>query len=97
MTRFLRYSIVLFGLLMLSVQSHADSIRLGPNASIDSVLSDHVGQRTSVVLESGNELTGKVVAVSNGMLHLEALAGREYFDAAISTDDIAAIIVRTKQ
>lgn len=97
MTRISPYCMFILGLLVLTPLAQADTITLGPDASVGSVLTDHVGQRVSVMLASGNELAGKVVAVSNGMVHLEALAGREYFDAAVTIDEIAAVIVRTKQ
>ena len=97
MIQCLRCGVLLISLFALVPLAHADTIQLGPDASIDSILSDHAGQRVSVMLDSGNELTGKVVAVTNGLLHLEALAGREYFDAAVNTDDVSAVIVRTKQ
>lgn len=90
-------SILLAGLFVLSSPSHADTIKLGQDASIESILADHTGQRVSLMMESGNELTGTVIAVNGEVVHLGELAGREFFDAAIDMDNISAVIVRTKQ
>ena len=46
--------------------------------------------------ESSLELTGKVKFISKQLLHLEALAGREFFDALIDISKIEAVIVRTR-
>lgn len=97
MIHYLRYCVLLTGLFVIAPLTQADAIQLAPDASIDAILSDHAGKRVTVMLVSGNELTGKVVTVANGVLHLQALSGREYFDAAVSTPNISAVIVRTKQ
>lgn len=90
-------TVLLATLFVLSSPSHADTIELGQDASIESILANHTGKRVSLMMESGNELTGTVVAVSDEIVHLGELAGREFFDAAVDMDDISAVIVRTKQ
>lgn len=90
-------TVLLATLFVLSSPSHADTIELGQDATIESILTDHTGQRVSLMMESGNELTGTVLAVSTEVVHLGELAGREFFDAAIDMDNISAVIVRTKQ
>ncbi|MDZ7735250.1 MAG: hypothetical protein U5P41_03230 [Gammaproteobacteria bacterium] len=97
MNHFFPVYVLIASLLTVSFPAHADSIVLGQDASIESILADHTGQRVSLMMESGNELTGNVITVNDEVVHLGELAGREYFDAAIDMDDISAVIVRTKQ
>jgi len=51
----------------------------------------------TVKLDSGDELTGKVGEVTGKLVVLQALSGKEFFDAVINTDDIAAVLVRSKE
>jgi len=49
------------------------------------------------MMASGNKLTGTVIAVSDEVVHLGELAGREFFDAAIDMGNISPVIVRMKR
>jgi hypothetical protein len=62
--------------------------------TIKSVLERHVGKRVGLVMQTGPELTGVVVAVGQHVVHLGQLQGREFFDAAVSLDRITAVVVR---
>ena len=64
--------------------------------SIKSVLDRHVGKRVSLVMASGADLTGTVVKVSERLVHLGELQGREFFDAAVSLDRVTAVVVRVR-
>jgi len=45
-----------------------------------------------VVLKSGQTFQGKIKAISNHSLYLTELADRNFYDALISLDNIAALI-----
>ena len=47
-------------------------------------------------LVSGDELTGTVRLVSPQLVQLGELASREFYDAAVATKSITAVIVRTR-
>jgi len=49
------------------------------------------GKQVSVTLTSGAAYTGKVKTVNNGLLILEKLSGKSYYDALIRTKEICAI------
>ncbi|MGH7806105.1 MAG: hypothetical protein ACREQJ_17280 [Candidatus Binatia bacterium] len=66
-------------------------------ADIKATLEKHKGSRVSLRLPSGDDITGKVVSVDGGTVHLSELAGREYFDAVVEIDDIAAVVFRAKE
>lgn len=50
-----------------------------------------VGKDLIVHLNSGKTVQGYVKSVGNGLLHLEKLAGRDFYDALIKIEDISAI------
>ena len=49
------------------------------------------GKYVRVTLSSGQQMAGTVKEVKNGMLHIEKLTGRDFFDALIMIKDISAI------
>jgi hypothetical protein len=70
--------------------------RFNLKISMEENLKAFQGLQVSVILTSGQELSGKIKAVGNGSLHLEALKGREYYDAFIRTRDITAVIAKLR-
>lgn len=63
-------------------------------ASFDDNLKTYVGKDIIVHLESGKTLQGYVKSVANDLLHLEKLAGRDFYDALIRIDDISILEVK---
>ena len=74
----------------------ADAVSLGAEDDMDAVLSAHKGQRVTLILESGKELSGKVASVNEDAVHLMELSGMEFYDAVIELDAIEAVIVRVR-
>lgn len=72
-------------------------LNIGSDDEIEDVLAAQQGKRVTVKLGSGEELTGIVRTVTDDLLHLGGLTGREYFDAVIDIDAVAAVIIRTQQ
>ena len=64
--------------------------------SMDENLQSHKGKTVTVILMSGKELTGKVKAVERDYLHLEALAGKEFYDALVRIDHISAVVAKLR-
>ena len=89
--------ILLAGILMLSNAAIAEPLSVKADDSIAGVLKAHDGKRITVKLNSGEELTGTVGMVNNDLVHLRELSGKEFFDAVVVTNDISAIIIRTKE
>lgn len=59
------------------------------------LLADHAGKTVTLVLEGGaKELTGIVGEVGDETVVLTQLAGKEFFDAVVALDAIAAIEFR---
>jgi small nuclear ribonucleoprotein (snRNP)-like protein len=64
--------------------------------TVKSVLERLIGQRVSVVLTSGPELSGVVTSVSEKVVLLKDLTNRTAFDGVVNIDQIGAVIVRTR-
>ena len=52
------------------------------------------GQFAFVTLKSGNTFSGDIKDVKNGLLHLEKVEGRDYFDALIRVEDICSFEIQ---
>ncbi len=64
----------------------------GDMDSIGSIAAKFAGKPVIIKLKSGEELSGTVVMVKSGMVHLTRLKGRDFYDAVIGTDSIAALL-----
>ena len=64
--------------------------------TVKSVLERQAGKRVSVVLNTGQELSGVVSSVGDKVVHLSELSGREFFDAVVSLEHIRAVVLRVR-
>jgi hypothetical protein len=60
-------------------------------ASLSDNLKIYVGKDIYVHLKSGKTIQGYVKSVGNNLLHLEKLAGKEFYDALVLIEEISAI------
>ena len=72
-------------------------IDLQTSDTILGILQKNVGQVVELRMNSGEKIGGKVEKVGDKLVHLSQLTGAEFFDAAIDTADVSAVIVRTKK
>jgi hypothetical protein len=78
----------------LSAQGTAPKASYNVAASLKDNLSTLAGKDIYVSLRSGKVYQGYVKAVGDHFVHLEKLAGKDFFDALIRMDDISAIEVK---
>jgi hypothetical protein len=71
-------------------------IDLQPSDTIISILQRNSGQTVELRMKSGEKIGGKIEKVGDKLVHLSQLTGAEFFDAAVDTSDVAAVVVRTK-
>ena len=71
-------------------------IDLQTSDTILGILQKNVGQVVELRMKSGEKIGGKLEKVGDKLVHLSQLTGAEFFDAAVDTADVAAVIVRTK-
>jgi ribosomal protein L18E len=81
--------------LMLMVPAQAQEVRIWENDTVLSVLEARKGQRVTLRLASGQEMTGLVRETNHHLVVLGALTGREFFDAIVPIAAVEAVVVRT--
>ena len=70
---------------------------LKPDAKMGAVLKDLSGKRVTLHLRGGGvELTGKLAVVGDNTLQLSQLANKEFFDAIVAIDTVAAVEVKNR-
>lgn len=70
----------------------------GASYNVNSSMTDNLkaltGKKVSIHLTGGKTLTGVVKEVGNGLVHLEKIEGREFFDALVHIGSIEALDTR---
>lgn len=89
-------AVLLLLFVSVAIAQEPAKLTVAKNDTMRSVLEKHAGQRVSVTLDSGEELTGIVRSVGDKLVHLGELTGKEYFDAVIDHEEIAAVIIRVR-
>ena len=94
-----RFSAPIVGLLALTcVNLFAQGkIDLQTSDTILGILQKNMGQTVELRMRSGEKIGGKVEKVGDKLVHLSQLTGAEFFDAAVDTAEVAAVVVRTKK
>jgi hypothetical protein len=84
-------------------ESHARSVVPVEGAKFDISLSlfdnlkSYTGKDVVVHLKSGDTLQGYVKAVGNNLVHLEKLAGKDFYDALIRIEEISAMEAKFRE
>ncbi|HYJ04381.1 MAG TPA: hypothetical protein VEX43_04565 [Chthoniobacterales bacterium] len=71
-------------------------IDLQTGDTILSILQKNTGQTVELRMKSGDKIGGKVEKVGDKLVHLSQLTGAEFFDAAVDSEEVAAVVLRTK-
>lgn len=87
---------LLAALFVFSGVIYAEPLTVGNDDSIQTILAANQGNRVTIKLKSGDELSGKVGNVTQKLLVLQELTGKEFYDAAIDIEKVAAVIVRAR-
>lgn len=75
----------------------ASSTAVAGDKALSKTLKEREGRSATLVLESGTELTGKVVEVSEHSVKLGELSGKEFYDAVIDLDHVQAVVFRARE
>jgi len=73
-----------------------DAAQLNAATSLAENLTALKGKTVTVTLAGGQVMSGVVKEVSGGLLHLEKLSQKEFYDALVILDKIAAIETRVR-
>jgi hypothetical protein len=90
---------LMLGLLVISAPiASAEEVKyeLKPAATMKTLLTDSLGKRVVLRLESSEELEGTVIVVGENLVHISKLSKRDFFDAFVSIDRISAVIMRAR-
>ena len=71
-------------------------LKIGANDTVQSILAAQKGQRVTVRVHSGQEITGVVREVTARVVQLGAVSSKEFFDAVVPLEAVDAVYVRTK-
>ena len=99
MKRLISVLLVLAGLAAVSVPGvSAEEVKFELKASttMQEVLAVNTGKKVALRLASGDEIEGTVTMVGNSLVHISRLAGKEFYDAVVSIDRIAAVKMRMR-
>ncbi len=69
---------------------------LKPAATMNALLTDSIGKRVVLRLESSEEIEGTVTMVGEHLVHVSKLSRRDFFDAFVNIDRISAVIIRVR-
>ena len=72
-------------------------IDLQTSDTILGILQKNVGQVVELRMKSGEKIAGKVEKVGDKLVHLSALTGAEFYDAAVDASDVSGVVVRVKK
>ena len=90
---------LMVGLMVMSAPTaSAEEVKyeLKSAATMKTLLTDSLGKRVVLRLESGEEMEGTVTVVGERLVHISKLSKRDFFDAFVSIDRISAVIVRVR-
>lgn len=96
MKRFSLLLTVLFALACSNLFAQG-KIDLQTSDTILGILQKNIGQVVELRMKSGEKIAGKVEKVGDKLVHLSQLTGAEFFDAAVDTADVSAVVVRVKK
>ena len=74
----------------------AADLEVKPADTVESVLAAQKGKRVTLKTRSGQEVTGVVKFVSNRLVQVTQVAGKEFFDAVVPLDAVETVLVRVK-
>jgi hypothetical protein len=72
------------------------TLNINSNDSLKDVLKGLMGNRVELAVKGGQSYNGKLTIVGDNVVIISELSGKEFYDAVISIDDIAAVEVRVR-
>jgi hypothetical protein len=76
--------------------SEESSFQYGKDNSLQTNLLQFKGKTIEIQFKSGGQMAGKLSEIGTQSILLKELRGKEYYDALIVIDDIAAVIFKAR-
>jgi len=65
-------------------------------STVKDILSENIGKRVIVRMDTGDNLEGTVNKVGDSLVHISKISGRDFYDAAVRIDKISAVIFKVR-
>ena len=91
------FCVVLLTAFTMLQTASAEQFAIKSEDTIAKVLAGQKGKKITITLTQGEELSGTVANITDELLQLEQLTGKEFYDAVIPVKNISAVIIRTKE
>lgn len=88
--------IVPFGPNLVHAQAQSIKIELAAADDVKSILNKIGNKPVTLVLLSDKEISGKISNITDRLIHLTDLAGKDYYDAIVKIENIQAVIIRAR-
>ena len=75
----------------------AADLKISGNDTVQSVLAGQKGQRVTLRIHSGQDITGVVREVNSNVVQIGSVSGKEFFDAVVPLSGVDAVYVRVKE
>jgi hypothetical protein len=65
-------------------------------ATVKDVLSENIGKRVIVRMDTGDNLEGTVNKVGDSLVHISKISGKDFYDSVVRIDKISAVIFKVR-
>lgn len=79
-----------------TVAAQEAKIEVKAGTTMKDILTDNTGKRVALRLASGEEIEGTVTTVGNNLVHISKLTGKDFYDAVVGIDKIAAVRMKMR-
>ncbi len=87
---------VSLGLVALPAAAQEQKFEIRTGESVKTVLDDAVGKTVTLLMVSGQELTGTVAKVGDHAVQLSRLSGRDYYDGVVLLERVDGVILKVR-
>ncbi len=74
-----------------------EPVSLSSHSSFHNNLKTFTGKSVVLVLNNGAKVKGKVKSLSKGIVHIEMLGNKSFYDAVVKINDISAIQAKVRK
>jgi small nuclear ribonucleoprotein (snRNP)-like protein len=84
------------GLAALPAAAQEQKFEIRAGESVKTLLDEAVGKTVTLLMSSGQEVTGTVAKVGDHAVQLTRLSGRDYFDGVILLERVDGVILKIR-
>ncbi len=79
-----------------TVSAEEPKLEIRNSQTLKEVLLERVGKRTTLKMQSGEDIDGTVTMVGEQLIHVSRLTGKDFYDAIVRLDRINAVIIKVR-